>query len=120
MQVRFTARHGHLNEATQESIREKAGKLTRFFDRLTSIDVAVDLEHTEKVDVEIRVSVEGHEDFVATSSAPQLMAAVDGTVHKLESQLKKYKERLHERRTPGGKHVELPVEEDDVDTGPTE
>ena len=49
VQVKISARHGHLGEATQQFIREKAEKLLRYFERLTSIDVTVDLKDERKV-----------------------------------------------------------------------
>ena len=47
MQIKISARHGHLNEATQAFIREKAQKLLRIFERLTLIEVRED-EHVER------------------------------------------------------------------------
>ena len=47
MQIKISARHGHLSDETQAKIKEKLEKLPRFYDRLTAIDVTVDLEHRE-------------------------------------------------------------------------
>jgi putative sigma-54 modulation protein len=41
-------RHGHLNDSAQQFIREKAEKLMHYFDRLTMIEVTVDLRGDEK------------------------------------------------------------------------
>ena len=43
MQIKISARHGHLSDETQAKIKEKLEKLPRFYDRLTAIDVTVDL-----------------------------------------------------------------------------
>ena len=45
MQITISARHGHLSDQTQQKISEKAKKLRKFFDRITAIEVTVDLEH---------------------------------------------------------------------------
>jgi putative sigma-54 modulation protein len=86
-----------LNEATQQFIREKAEKLLRFFERLTMIEVTVDLKEELK-EVEFLVSAEHKHDFVARESQPDLLAAVDLVVAKLENQLRRYKEKIQDRR----------------------
>ena len=103
MQVKISARHGHLSEDLQEFIREKAQKLLRFFERLTMIEVTVDLENDLKR-VEFVVSAEHKHDFVAQESSPDVRAAVDLVLDKLEKQIRKYKERVqdHRRTTPMG------------------
>ena len=101
MQIKISARHGHLSEPTQQFIREKAEKLLRFFDRLTSIDVTVDLKSDTK-QVEFLVSAEHKHDFVATERASDLWRSINGAVQKIEHQLRKYKEKVTDRhRTPG-------------------
>ena len=67
MQIKISARHGQLSDATQEFIREKAEKLLRFFERLTLIEVTVDLKN-EMPAVEMLVSAEHKHD--GTSVAP--------------------------------------------------
>src|SRR5437867_2652991 len=91
VQIKISARHGHLGEATQQFIREKAEKLLRFFERLTQIEVTVDLKEDVKV-VEFLVSAEHKHDFVASESNNDILAAVDLVVDKLERQVRRYKE----------------------------
>ena len=108
MQINISARHGHLSEATRVKISSKVEKLTRLFERLTAIDVTVNLEHEDAPSVDLRVSAEHKHDFVATEQSENLMASLDAAMHKLEQQLRKYKERVQERhRDGGGKHVEV-------------
>lgn len=96
MQVEISARHGHLSEATKEKITAKMERLLRLFDRLLSIEVTVDLEHADTPTVDVRISAEHKHDFVATERADGLMAALDGVTHKLEQQLRKYKEKVQD------------------------
>ena len=110
MQVRISARHGHLAAATQEKITEKTEKLRRFSDRVSAIEVTVDLEQQETVKVEVCVSVEHAPDFVASDEG-ELFAALDRVVHKLEQQLRKHKEKIQTgHRQPGRKQMEAPLE----------
>lgn len=101
MVIKIAARHGHLSEATQAKITAKLERISRVFERLTAIEIAVDLEHKDSTSVDLRVSAEHKHDFVATEQAADLMAAVDGAMHKVEQQLRRYKERVQEHRGPG-------------------
>jgi putative sigma-54 modulation protein len=113
VQIKISARHGHLNEATQTFIREKAEKLLRIFERLTSIEVTVDLKNEIKV-VEFLVSAEHKHDFVASERNGDILAAVDLVLAKLEGQLRRYKEKIQDhRRTPStGEVPGAPVSEE--------
>jgi putative sigma-54 modulation protein len=105
VQIKISARHGHLAEPTQQFIREKAEKLLHLFSRLTMIEVTVDLQDDMKL-VEFNVSAEHKHDFVASERNKDIMAAVDLVMAKLEGQLRKYKERIQEhRRRPGAGDV---------------
>lgn len=106
MQVKISARHGHLSSETQDKITEKVEKLKRLFDRVTSIEVTADLEHRESPSVELRVSVERTEDFVAMDSASSVIVALDATIHKVEQQLRKHKDKRREHRSLGVKNIE--------------
>ena len=94
MQINIAVRHGHLSAATQSKITAKVSRLSRYFDRLTAIDVTVDLEHETTPLVDIRVDAEHKHDFLATEQSGDLWRSVDGAVQKLEQQLRKYKEKV--------------------------
>lgn len=112
MQIQISARHGHVSQATQEKISEKVARLKKFFDRVTGIEVTVNLENREALAVEIRVTAEHTDGFVATDTADELFAALDGVLHKIEQQLRKHKERVQTgHRQPSRKQTEsLPGE----------
>lgn len=112
MQINVSTRHGHLSAATQEKISEKAERLFRLFDRITAVNVTVDLEHKETPELEIRASVERTADFVATDRSGSLMASLDGAVHKLEQQIRKHKEKRTNHRNSGRR---TPIETPDDD-----
>lgn len=103
MQVKIAARHGHLGEEAQEIIREKAEKLLHYFDRLTMIEVVVDMKktHDEKCHAEVKVQAEHKHDFIAQEYGGDALAAVDHALVKIEGQLRRYKEKIQDhRRTP--------------------
>ncbi len=111
MQISVSVRHGQISDATRSKIEAKLQKLTRYFERLTAIELAVDLEHRDVPRVDLRVSAEHKHDFVATERSGELMASVDSVVHKMEQQLRKYKEKVQDHhRFPGLREASLPVE----------
>ena len=110
MQVTVSARHGHLDDATQTVLQEKAEALLKYFDRLTSIAVTVDLhrDHANKLKVEILAKAEHKHEFVATEEDAEIPAAFHLAADKIKQQIKHHKERLQDHRRdpshndPGG------------------
>jgi putative sigma-54 modulation protein len=97
VQIKISTRHGQLSEASQDKIRAKADKLSRIFERLTAIEVIVDLTDEATPRVDLKVAAEHKHDFVAHDQSDNLMGSVDTVVHRLEQQLRKYKEKVQER-----------------------
>lgn len=106
MQVNISARHGHLSPATQEKIAEKIEKLNKFHERVTAIVVTVDLEHRDKPNVEVKVTVEHLGELVGHDTAENALAALDSAIHKVESQLRKHHEKHSGHRTAGHKNLD--------------
>ncbi|MDB5306824.1 MAG: Sigma 54 modulation protein / ribosomal protein [Gemmataceae bacterium] len=100
MQVTVSARHGHLDDETLKALQEKAEGLLRYFDRLNSIGVTVDLhrDHADKLRVEILAKAEHKHEFVATEQAVDVPAAFNLAADKIKQQIKHYKERLQDHR----------------------
>jgi len=101
VQIQVSTRHGQLSEASQQKISAKAEKLTRIFERLTAIDVIVDLADEANPKVELKVAAEHKHDFVAHDQSENLMGSVDAVIHRMEQQLRKYKEKVQERHRSG-------------------
>ncbi len=97
MQVKVSARHGHLDEATQADIREKAEKLLHYFERVSLIEVTIDLRGPQKR-AEILLNAEHKHDFVAHADAEDVATAVTAAVEKMKHQVKHYKEKIQDHR----------------------
>jgi putative sigma-54 modulation protein len=97
VQIKVSTRHGQLSEASQDKISTKVEKLSRFHDRLTSIEVIVDLTDESSPRVDLNVSAEHKHDFVAHDKSESLMGSLDAAMGKIEQQLRKYKEKVQER-----------------------
>jgi putative sigma-54 modulation protein len=113
VQINITVRHGSLGVSTQERITEKVEPLRKFFDRVTAMNVVVDLEHREAPTVELLISAEHHEEFVARAQAETVLAGIDGVIDKMEQQLRKHKEKLKGHKATSPKHLEAPVASED-------
>ncbi len=97
MKITVNARNGELTDAVIETIETKVAKLPRFFDRTTAIQVMVDLQHDEPK-MEIILSAEGASDFFGSDTGANVIAALDTTIAKMETQLRKHKEKITEHR----------------------
>lgn len=106
MQIEIATRHGELGPGQHEYLHEKAEKLVKYFGRLMAIEVAVD-HQKHAWNVEIRASAEHKHDFFASENGPTPESAMDQCVHKVEQQLRKYKERVQNHKGEAGPPVGL-------------
>jgi len=97
VQIQISTRHGALDPEQQHHLHDKAEKLLKYFCRLMAIEVAVD-QGKQAWDVEILVSAEHKHDFVAREVGPTPESAMDQCVHKIENQLRRYKEKVQKHK----------------------
>ena len=102
MQVAITCKHGQLSANQQEYMTRKSEKLLTYFERVTAINVTVTFDNG-RVRAEILVDAEHKHNFVASDVGDELIPTFDVTLHKMEQQIKKYKEKIqdHRRALPG-------------------
>lgn len=97
MQVAISCKHGQLNGNQQEYMTRKAEKLLTYFERVTAINVTTTFEKG-RVRVEVLVDAEHKHNFVANEIGDELIPTFDVTLHKMEQQIRKYKERIQDHR----------------------
>ncbi|WP_165226465.1 ribosome hibernation-promoting factor, HPF/YfiA family [Aquisphaera insulae] len=97
MQIEISTRHGELTSEQQRRLHDKSEKLLKYFGRLMAVEVAVD-QGKQAWDVEILVSAEHKHDFVAREVGPTPEAAMDLCLHKIENQLRRYKEKVQNHK----------------------
>lgn len=96
MKIQITTRHYELKPNFRAFTEERLLKLKRYFDHI--IDVNVVLNAEKKLNLaEIRIHVGGG-DLMVTGEGPEMGAALDQAVDKMESLLKKHKDRRTERK----------------------
>lgn len=98
MNIQIQSRHGELSEPTRQKIAEKVIKLGRFIDRIAEIQVMVDLDKETQPVVEVAVVTDHKKDFRAEYSSEDFWGCFDQINDKLEQQIKKFKEKLTDRR----------------------
>lgn len=100
MQVAITCRHGSIRPELREYITQKAEKLLRYLNTVSEIDVTLEFEGP-RVDVEMLVEIDGFHTIVAHVEGEDAGATFDKTLHKMEQQVHKYKEkhRDHKHKT---------------------
>ena len=104
MKIELTSRSERIGRDVRRYAAEKAEKLGRFFNRITSIRMILSLEENDRRRVEIIVAAGGGAILIAEERDPDAFAAVDLALHKMERQLSRHRERLRERhrkRRPG-------------------
>ena len=97
VRIEISTRHGALGSEQRSYLHDKAEKLQKYFGRIMAIEMTADHEK-HSWDVEICVSAEHKHDFVAKETANSPEAAVDQCVHKIEQQLRKYKEQVQSHK----------------------
>ena len=97
MQLSVTGRHIEITDPMRQYAEDKATKLTRFYDRIESIDIIFDYE-SSKHRAEIVVRAAHKNTFVGKVDAGDFYEAVDLVIDKLRHQLIKHKEKRRNRK----------------------
>jgi putative sigma-54 modulation protein len=95
MNIRITSRHQKLSPKLREYVEEKIERMSRYFDRIIDCEVILSKEKLYE-QVEINVKVYGTMLHVRTRDADPTKA-IDQSLDKLETQLKKFKAKMKER-----------------------
>lgn len=94
MQVNVSTRHGDLSDAAKQKIIDKVEKLGKFVERVSRIDVTVELEKADLPAVDIIVTTELKKEFQASYCSNELYGCIDQIIDKIQQQMKKFKEKL--------------------------
>jgi putative sigma-54 modulation protein len=97
VQISITERHVATDEQVKEYAREKAGKLTRYYDRITAIDIILDGAQGQE-SVEMIVHAAGSDRMVGHETSGDFFAGIDLVVDRLERQLTRHKEKHRNRK----------------------
>jgi putative sigma-54 modulation protein len=97
MQINVKGKHLEITEAIDAYVRKKCERLTRYFDKVQSIDCVIEKEHNG-YHVEFIVDVEHHDDFIVNYRDADLYAAIDLAVDREARQLVEHKQRTRDHK----------------------
>ena len=98
MLIKISVRHGDgISDATREKIEFKVEKLKKFYDRISLAELTIDFVEKESPKLDLKITTEPQKEFIVTTQA-ELFTALDEGLKKMEQQLKKFKEKLTDRR----------------------
>lgn len=95
MLIEITSRHNEVSEKVKGYLKEKIEKLGKFFPNIVNCRVVMDSQKEGEV-VEITMHVSG-KDFVTRVVSDNIVKSIDLAVHKIENQLRKFKEKRYEK-----------------------
>jgi putative sigma-54 modulation protein len=124
MKFHITSRHYDMTPEIKAFAEERVLKLKRYFEQIIDVSVILSTEKHRNA-AEVTLHTNG-QNLVGTSEAPDMRVAIDGAVERIETQLRKHKERLSDRKgrthlgeamaaevdaVPGGVEIEDDAEE---------
>jgi len=105
--ITVTGRNVQVTDSMKDYAIEKISKLEKFVDRIIDVIIIMDIQRFEhRVDIALQfnnVKIKSH------AITNDMYASLDKAVHKLETQLLRYKARLHEHHTKNLGSVDMNV-----------
>jgi putative sigma-54 modulation protein len=103
MNLQLTGRHLEITDALRDYTTAKLGRITRHFDHVLDARVTLSVEKLSRK-AEVTLHVPGR-DFFCISEDPDMYAAIDALVDKLDRMVVEHKEKqVNHHGEPGLKH----------------
>jgi len=106
MIVTVASRHMDVSSTLKTYAEQKAGKLSKYYDRIQEIEVVFDAGK-DGASVEMIVNAEHTKMFIARHDQGDAYACIDGCVDKLERQLSEHKDKFRNRKHSAGEDKRL-------------
>jgi putative sigma-54 modulation protein len=97
----ITCRHLEVTAAIRQHAEAHASKMLKYYDKIKEIEVILDGSESRHKRVEMIVSAEHRNMFLASQDGDDLYACMDMAAHKIERQIIEHKERFRNRKHPG-------------------
>jgi putative sigma-54 modulation protein len=106
MNLKISGHHLEVTPALREYVRSKLERITRHFDQVVDVNVLLTVENLKEKErrqkAEVNLHVKGKDIFMEHSHE-DLYAAVDQLMDKLDRQVCKHKDRIHDHHHESGK-----------------
>ena len=104
----ITGRHIHVTEAMKQYAFDKISKVDRFSTRIIEVKVTMDIQKLDhRVDIVMKVD---QIKVKVTATTPDMYASIDRCVERLQTKLRRYKDRLQDHQAKGLAAVEMKVQ----------
>ena len=108
MQVNITFRHLDPTEALKSHVKDRVEHVQRYIDRPSEAHAVL---HVENLNHHAEITVKAGRFLLrGTAKSQDMYASIDAAADKIERQLKKHKEKLHNHKTNGHGAEWKPVE----------
>jgi len=107
LNIKITGRTEAVTAAMKNKAAEKVAKFTRFYDRITFVDVILAVESDRKT-VDVTAGVNRGTKIVGKAESDDMYTAIDLAVDKITRQLRRHKEKIKSHRP---KRADTPVED---------
>lgn len=97
MRINISGRHLEVTEAIHDYVEKKISRLSKYYNRISDIEVILDEEGLTKK-IEIIIKADHAQRFVVSESGADLYACVDVGLDKIERQLTRFKEKARSRK----------------------
>ncbi len=105
--VIVTGRHVQITDGMKQHAIDRIHKLEHIADRIVDVQVTMDIQKlSHRVDILLKY---GHTLIRSHAVTTDMYISIDEAVNKLENQLKKYKNKLHDYHKKGHPVQEIPV-----------
>lgn len=99
MEIILTGRHLPITDAIEQHATEKAGKLSRYYDRLSKLEIVIDKPQDGRTyDVEFIAHIDGQDHLIAQATNEDLYHGIEQAVQKMERQLTDLKEKIRSHK----------------------
>jgi len=101
LDINVTGRTEDVTAGMKEKAARKAQKLQRFYDRITWVNVVLDVTRGRST-VEMSAGLNRGTTVIGKAESSDTYAAIDQALDKVGRQLRKHKAKLEDRRPPRG------------------
>lgn len=105
--IHITGRHVQVTEAMKNYALDKVSKIEKITNRLTDVNVILDIQKLEhRADIIIKV---GHTKITGQGISNDMYVSIDMAINRIESQLKKYKNKLQDHHLKPNSFIDMKV-----------
>lgn len=105
--IQVTGRNVMVTDAMKNYAIEKISKIDRFNCRITDVSIVMDIQKMEhRVDIVVKV---GQLVIKSSANSDDMYASIDKATDRLQSQLRRYKERISDHQLKNGASIDINV-----------